>query len=597
MKKRLFLSVIALLVISICFAQQPKLQYSIDLNDRQNDTFKVTLKVDKLSDANNAYQFASTAPGTYQVMNLGRFVSKFKAFDKKGREIETKKISVNQWEISTPKKVKKISYTIAETWDTPVEENPIYKMCGTSIEDDHVLINAHCVFGYLTDMQSEPMSIDLTYPENWKIGTALNTNEVGAYYATSYDHAVDSPILLGRLTTASTNLNGSSIEIYTYSKTDLISSEQLLASMTNMLKAAGDFMVDFPVDRYAFLYHFEDESWGAWEHSYSSEYVMKEAEYTPKFGQSITDIAAHEFFHVVTPLNIHSEIIQEFNFVTPTPSEHLWLYEGTTEWASHMMQLRYGLTSIEDYFKMLGNKLSTDSYFDSNYSLSKLALNSYTKEGQKQYANIYMRGALVAGLLDIKLLELSDGKRGYREVINELSKIYGPTTPFSEKDFFNEFVSVTYPEIEEFFELYVKNANPLPMAEYYGKLGINYTPKVKTGKQVASMGMHIGVPEGKFTFMKVNKELAELGLQANDELVAINGEVLTMQNAQQVLVSLKKMEIGAEYKITAKRGEEKEFEVMAKIYSTEKIKKHVFELDTEAIDSKKALREVWTKNL
>ena len=257
MKKRTLLSVIAICVFTVGFAQQPNLRYSINLNDRGDDTFKVILEVDKLSEENNVFQFASTAPGTYQVMNLGRFVSDFKAFDKKGREVKTKNISVNQWGISAPKKVKTISYTIAETWDTPLQEFPHYKMCGTSIEDDHVLINAHCVFGYLTDMQSEPMTIDLTYPESWKVGTALNTNEGGAYYATSYDHAVDSPILLGRLTTASTDLNGSSIEIYTYSKTDLITSEQLLGSMTNMLKSAGEFVVDFPVERYAFLYHFD----------------------------------------------------------------------------------------------------------------------------------------------------------------------------------------------------------------------------------------------------------------------------------------------------------------------------------------------------
>lgn len=596
MKKYLLLGIITLVLASSSYAQEAKFRYSINLNDRESDAFKVTLDVDKLSDENNVYQFASTAPGTYQVMNLGRFVRNFKAFDKKGNEIATTNISVNQWEIEKPKKVKSISYSISETWDTPVEELPIYKMCGTSIEDDHVLINAHCVFGYLSETQSEPISINLTYPESWKVGTALSKNEDGAYYADSYDHAVDSPILLGRLTTASTDLNGSSIEIYTYSKTDLISSEQLLASMTNMLKSAGEFVVDFPVDRYTFLYHFEDESWGAWEHSYSSEYVMREEEFTQEFGQSITDIAAHEFFHVVTPLNIHSEIIQQFNFVTPTPSEHLWLYEGTTEWAAHMMQLRYGLTSIEEYFSMLGKKLTTDSYFDSDYSLSKLALTSYSKKGQQQYGNIYMRGALVAGLLDIRLLELSEGKRGYREVINELSKKYGPTTPFSEKYFFNELVAMTYPEIGEFFDNYIKNSNALPIEAYYAKLGIKYTPKVKTGKHVASLGLHIGVPEGKFVFMKVNDDLASLGLKANDELVAINDRVVTMESAQQILSELKQLQIDDEYKIKARRGEE-EFEITSKVFSKEKVNKHVFELDENASDKQKALREVWMKNL
>lgn len=596
MKKGLFTTVMVMVLAASTFAQTANLRYNIDLNDREDDTFKVTLEVDKLNEENNVYQFASTAPGTYQTMNLGRFVSDFKVFDKKGNEIETKNISINQWEISAPKKVKKITYEIAETWDTPVEEYPIYKMCGTSMEDDHVLMNAHCIFGFPSGLQDAPLSINLTYPENWEVGTALNKNESGAFYANSYDHAVDSPILLGRLTKATTDLNGSSIEIYTYSKTDLVSSEQLLSSMSNMLTAASEFMIDFPVDRYAFLYHFEDESWGAWEHSYSSEYVMKEQEYTGEFKQGVIDMAAHEFFHVVTPLNIHSELIEQFNFVTPTPSEHLWLYEGTTEWAAHMMQLRNGLISLDQYFAMLQKKLITDSYFDPEYSLSKLALTSFSKEGQQQYGNIYMRGAIVAGLLDIRLLELSEGKRGYREVIYELSKKYGPNKAFSEKDFFAEFVEFTYPEIGEFFDMYVKNANPLPIAEYYTKLGIIYTPEVKKGQLVVDLGGHLAVPDGKIRYVKIRPELEKMGLKVNDELIGINGEELSLSNANQLIGGLMQKEIDYEYEVNVRRGEE-ELTIPLKLLSKEKVSKFLFEIDKNASDKQKALREIWMKNM
>ncbi|MDH5476251.1 MAG: peptidase [Cyclobacteriaceae bacterium] len=596
MKKGLFFGAFSLLLTMAAYSQTPNLRYSINLNDRENDTFKVTLEVDKLSDENNVYQFASTAPGTYQTMNLGRFVSNFKVFDKKGREIETENISVNQWKISTPKKAKKITYVIAETWDTPVEEYPVYKMCGTSMEDDHVLMNAHCIFGFPSGMQSAPLSINLSYPENWKVGTALNKNESGDFYAKSYDHAVDSPILLGRLTKATTDLNGSSIEIYTYSKTDLVTSEQLLSSMSSMLTAASEFMIEFPVDRYAFLYHFEDESWGAWEHSYSSEYVMKEQEYSGEFKQGVIDMAAHEFFHVVTPLNIHSELIEKFNFVTPTPSEHLWLYEGTTEWAAHMMQLRNGLITLDQYLTVLQKKLITDSYFDPAYSLSKLALTSFSKEGQQQYGNIYMRGALVAGLLDIRLLELSGGKKGYREVIYELSKKYGPNNAFSEKDFFTEFVAFTYPEIGDFFDKYVKNANPLPMDEYYSKLGIEFTPEVKNGQLVADLGGHLAVPDGKIRYVKIRPELEKLGLKVNDELIGINGEELSLSNANQLIGGLMQKDIDYEYEVTIRRGEE-ELTIPLKLLSKEKVSKFVFEVDESATEEQKTFREVWMKNM
>lgn len=479
MKKRIILFVFLLTIANNILAQNI-LEYTVNLNDRADDLFKVELKVKGLKKNNAVYQFAATAPGTYQVMDMGRFVRKFEAFDAKGRKITTKQISTNQWQLSAPEKVATIRYHIAETFDTPVKENKIYEMCGSSIEEDHVLINGQAVFGYPTGMQDAPLKIKIDYPQEWIYGTALEVKE-GFFLANNYDHIVDSPILFGKLSKASTKIRNTDVELYTYSKTGKITSERLLASMTNMLVAADAFLNGLPVPRYTFLFHFENTSAGAWEHSYSSEYIIKEEEWSEAFGKKMTDIAAHEFFHIVTPLNIHSEIIEKFNFVQPVASEHLWLYEGTTEWASHKMQLTYSIKTLDDYFKELRQKVIVDErFYDKNYSLSKISLTSYTPEGQKQYSNIYMRGALVAGLLDIRLLELSKGQRGYREVINELAKEYGANKSFPEKEWFEIFTQKTYPEIADFFNRYVKNAEPLPLEEYYAKIGILYDKSKKT---------------------------------------------------------------------------------------------------------------------
>lgn len=587
-------------VVAASLAYAQDLHYTVDLNDRSEDTFKVTLMLEtKLSEENEIFQFAATAPGTYQIMDMGRFVSDFKAFDKKDREIATEQIGTNQYKISDSKKikkVKKITYNIAETWDTEVEENVIYKMCGSSIEDDNVLINGQTVFGYFSGMQAAPMTIKLQYPDEWEVGTALKLNEEGEYVAESYDHIVDSPILLGRLTKASTNLGGAAIDIYTYSKTDMIASSDLLDAMEEMLDAARAFVVNFPVDRYTFLFHFEDESWGAWEHSYSSEYIYAEQPWTPDFAASITSTAAHEFFHIITPLNIHSEIIEQFNFVEPTPSEHLWLYEGVTEWASDLMQLRYGMIDLDEMFSRLQEKLYINARYDSAYSLSKLSLTSYTEEGQKQYGNIYMRGALVAGLLDIRLLELSNGERGLREVVNQLSEKYGADQAFPEDKFFEIFVEMTYPEIADFFDKYVKNANPLPMKEYYAKLGINYTEKIVTKNLVPSLGYGLAVPNGQIVITNPTDSLATLGAVENDVLFKINGTEVSLQNARMVIGTLSQQPIGYEYSLTVKRGEE-EVEIASRIVGKQETKEHIFEIDEDASEEAVALREKWLTNL
>jgi predicted metalloprotease with PDZ domain len=454
-------------------AQQSALGYAIDLNDRTGDSFKVTAWAGGLTEANAIYQFAATAPGTYQVMDIGRFVRRFEAFDAAGRPIPVDRVSVNQWKLSDPARVRTLRYAVAETWDTPVEQHPIYLMCGTSIERDHVLINPHAVIGYPTGMQARPVRLRLKHPGSWKLGTALERDRSGAYLAKDFDQLVDSPILLGRLTEARTRVTGVPVEIYTYSRTGKISSTRLLEAMDDMLQAAGRFLGKLPVDRYTFLYHFDQKPAGAWEHSVSSEYVLQESEFTDSLGGYVKDIAAHEFFHVVTPLNIHSEIIEHFNFVTPVPSQHLWLYEGTTEWAAHAMQLRSGLTTPDEYLaKMIRKMQIARAKYDSTWSLRELALTSYSDSGQVQYGNIYMRGALTAGLLDIRLLELSGGQQGLQDLIAKLTRRFGKQRAFPESTFVDTVVAMTRPEIKDFFQRYVWGAERLPIAEYYAKLGI-----------------------------------------------------------------------------------------------------------------------------
>ena len=453
--------------------QQSALGYAIDLNDRADDSFKVTAWVGGLTDANAIYQFAATAPGTYQVMDIGRYVRRFEAFDAAGRAVPVERVSVNQWKLSDPARVRTLRYAVSETWDTPVDQHQVYLMCGTSIERDHVLINPHAVIGYPSGMQARPIRLRLAYPAGWKLGTALERDRSGAYRAEDFDQLVDSPILLGRLTEARTRVTGVPVEIYTYSHTGKIRSSQLLGAMDDMLQAAGRFLGKLPVNRYTFLYHFDERPAGAWEHSLSSEYVLQESEFTDSVGRYVKDIAAHEFFHIATPLNIHSEIIEHFNFVTPVTSQHLWLYEGTTEWAAHAIQLRAGLKTPDQYLAKVIEKMRIDrAKYDSTWSLRELALTSYSDSGQAQYGNIYMRGALTAGLLDIRLLELSGGRQGLQDLILELAHRFGKRRAFPESTFVDTLAAMTSPEIRDFFTRYVWDSQRLPIAEYYGKLGI-----------------------------------------------------------------------------------------------------------------------------
>ncbi|MBL7832560.1 MAG: peptidase [Cyclobacteriaceae bacterium] len=476
--------------------------YRIDLTDRSDDTFKVRMYVDNLTDANKVYQFPATVPGVYDIFDIGRFVVNFKAFDENQNELTVTNISTNQWELSDPLATRVIEFEVKETFDTPVEEHQLYQMGGTSMENDHVLLNAFDVLGYPTGLKERDFYLDVDYPSGWKIATSLPKTNGGLYYAEDYDKFVDSPIIVGDITVASVLIDGAKINVNTYSEGDQISAGQVLNDVEQVLEDASAFLKGLPVDHYNFIYFFHNAPGaGALEHSYSSVYVLNDRPYTPSYGSGIRDISAHEFFHIVTPLNIHSEIIEDFNFAVPTASQHLWLYEGVTEWASLMMQYRngsYTTPGILNEFRF--KKIYADSY-NQSMSLTVMSQTCYTPEGGSQFGNVYQKGALVAALLDIRLLELSNGQKGLRELILELIDTYGPNNAFSEENFFDDLVDRTYPEIADFIDLYIEGTAPLPMEEYFNKIGVDFIPETNS---LNEMGVKTSQQQLLFDKWKVN---------------------------------------------------------------------------------------------
>ena len=279
------------------------------------------------------------------------------------------------------------------------------------------------------------------------------------------------------------------MDVFTYSASGTVDSDEILQAVEPILNAARGFLGELPVDRYAFLFHFENATAGAWEHSYSSTYTFAESDFEPLLASGeIASIAAHEFLHIVTPLHIHSEIIEQFDFDEPTPSEHVWLYEGVTEWMAHASQFRGGLIDLDTYLERLSGKLHGNDHYDADFSLSDIGLQSYSEKGQQEWGNIYQRGAIVAALLDIELLRHSGGERGLREVILELSEAYGPDEAFDEASFFDEFAERTYPEVRSFFEAYVRDTQPLPLAETFAQIGVEYIPELRTGEEETVFG-------------------------------------------------------------------------------------------------------------
>ncbi|MBL7995856.1 peptidase [bacterium] len=510
------------------YPNTPKLSlhYTVDITKFDDDSFFVKLDVENFDMDTAVFQFAVTAPGTYSILDAGRFVGSFKALDTSGNPLMIVRTGVNQFLIYPARQLSRVTYRVDDTFDSPLPDNPVAPMSGTNIERTNAVVNGQMVFGFFHGRQSYPISVKFVYPEIWRAGTSLQLTN-GEYTASSFDELADSPFLFGDISRSTISMGRTNIDIYAFSENRKFNAEFVAARLHDVLGAADQFLGGLPVERYVFLFHFREYTgpvYGAWEHNYSSFYVIPEWSES-YISQTITSMSAHEFFHVVIPLNIHSELIVPFNFEKTVPSQHLWFYEGVTEWASDLMQVRYGTMSDTELMNQITEKMRRADYYDNSVSLVDMSLGSYDRY-EKLYGNIYERGALTALLLDMRLLELSEGKTGLREVISKLSQQFGPARPFPENGFFDLLVQLTYPEIEDFIHRYIKGTETLPIKEYLLKAGYDYETEARTGLYESSLGkFSFNLKNGTILVEQVDPKDSvnqRLGIQQGDIIQKLN---------------------------------------------------------------------------
>jgi predicted metalloprotease with PDZ domain len=387
-------------------------------------------------------------------------------------------------------------------------------------------------------MKNIPYELTVIHPSNMYGSTALidfdKSPKTDKFITASYNQIVDNPFLYDVPDTTVIKVGKSNVLISVYSPHKLITSNFLARKLDTLLKAQTKYLGGkLPVEKYAFIIFLDDKpglsgSEGALEHSYSSFYYFGERD-SAELSQQFVDDAAHEFFHILTPLSIHSEKIQNFNFSDPDMSEHLWLYEGSTEYHAHMVQEKYGLIFAQQLLNTF-SKMITASRTRFNDTLSFTVMSSGALGQYKnQFQNVYQKGALIAMCIDIKLLQLSNGKYGFMNLMQDLSARYGKQLGFKDEELFEEIGNLTYPEIEKFLQIYVSGNQPLPLEQIFSSIGVDFQPVVETKDSLITMG------NVAFNFNEETKRLTvadisgmnafgkALGYQKNDEIISING--------------------------------------------------------------------------
>lgn len=564
--------------------QNSTYQFSVDLTKVHDDLLTVELITPVITSDSITYSLPAIVPGTYKVYNFGRFTSEFKAFDKAGKELSTNRINTNSWTIRNARELYRISYDVEDCWDTKQKNNFVFEPAGSNIEDSNFVLNNHCFFGYFENMKRVEYHVNITHPVQMYGATGLNNvvreGNVDRYTIPNYMDLVDGPIMYCRPDTTHLNIGGSDILISVYSPRHLVSSRFVGDSLEGILHAQAEYLGGtLPISNYAFIIYLTDKrmgfnsgSYGALEHSYSSMYTL--IEQSPQLiAQTIKDVAAHEFFHIVTPLNIHSEEIGDFDYNAPKMSQHLWMYEGLTEYSAHHVQVKYGNMSMEQFFAVLSEKISRAQQFDDELSFTEMSRSCLGKT-EDQYLNVYQKGALIAMCLDLKLRHLSNGTYGTQELMRDLAKKYGKDRSFKDDTLFSDIVKLTYPEIGDFFEKHVKGGEPLPFAECLAYAGCEFVRRktITTFDPLGGYGWYVDSTNRVVLFPNEPTQFGkDMGYMKGDVLYSINGKKIKTATAKKQIADIEaKMAEGSKVKVVVLRKNSTGKEVKQELYAVMK---------------------------
>ena len=642
-KSKCFIPLIAvsIIIISGCSSSIPELNYtpaeqysldkylySVDLTRIKNDKAYVHLHCPGLNQDTVIFHFPKTIPGTYKELDYGEMIQFIEPKDSNGNLLPVEKIGKNIFQITSARDLTMIHYWIDDTWDHPKAMKRIWPMGGTNIEkDENFVINASGWFGFFDGLELVPIQVSLTQPEGMRSFTALPVESkfenTIVFNARNYHQLIDCPIMVSELDTATFMVANTKVYIETYFNSEEYGYADLIKKeIQPSMEAVATFTDSLPVDEYHFIMYIRDGrefmktlqskevgiitkaktsiknitlfGMGALEHGNSSFYVLTD------FGDSsytsmIKRVALHEFMHIFTPLNLHSEYIGEFDYVNPKMSKHLWLYEGITEYFAYLIQVQSGLITPLDFFaEQMGGKIRRASrYPETKIPFTEMSERVFEKKYDRHYYQVYQRGALIGLLLDIEIIRLTNGKKTLKDIVLELASKYGPNQSFDEETFFDEFTSLVHPELRQWFADYVEGTVPLDIEGGLSQIGVEYSKKGK--HQVPKRILKdYGSKEHRLSFGKY-KKVKKVGKK--DPIGFKVGDKIDTDKIREIFYDNNgfPMQEGTDVKITVKR-DDKIIELPYTLELKERKYKHRLQIIKELSETQNKYYLVWLGN-
>jgi predicted metalloprotease with PDZ domain len=418
-------------------------------------------------------------PGFYRVEHYAGKVQGLSARTPDGQALRVEQPRKNRWSIPTQGakkvlvsyKLKCESRSVTTNW----------------VGDDLAVLNGGATFLTLVETGTRPHEIQLELAARWKksmtgLGAAPG-GKANHYRAADFDTLVDSPIVLGKLEVHEFDVAGSKHLVVNAGDFAGWDSKRATADLKKLVEEHRRMWGFLPFKRYLFLCVFRPGG-GGLEHRNSTLLTSNARSMrTPASYRSWLNFVGHEYFHAFNAKRLRPIELGPFDYEKQPRTAGLWVAEGFTCYYDALLTTRAGLATPLDFLARLSGNIDRLQKTPGRLvqTLEQASLDVWTSSfsgigGGSKTVSYYVKGPIVAFLLDARVQQATNGARTLDDVMRLAYRRYSGTKGFTPEQFRKTTEEVAGVDLQAWFKKTVGSTEELDYGQALDWFGLRLVP-------------------------------------------------------------------------------------------------------------------------
>ena len=464
-------------------------------------------------------------PGSYLVREFVRGVQDLRITRANGAAVPTTKTSKNEWRVDL---------------DAPAECVLSYSVYGRElsvrtahVDSTHAFFNGANAFMRFERLSSLPHAVEIEVPSCWTAFVSLPEQD-GAFVARDFVHLADTVFEVGPHEWHAFEIDGVPHRFVFWGDAALPIDLPKLESDTIALVRQNMATLDAPLpyERYDFIFHITPSGRGGLEHRDSTTLAVSWDSFETKDGYlDMLTLIAHEHLHAWNGRRMTPASLAEPDFNVENYVDELWVVEGFTSYYDELNTLLAGRMTLDAWLSRQAKSLTAlqKTFGRTRQALTESSFDAWIRlyrpyeHTRNQTVSYYLKGALVALAIDLRLRASTGGAHGLSDVVRTLwqrwtERQLGYTT----HEVLALISELGGSEVGTDARAWVTTTTPPPFEELFASHGLLLDVSSETN---SDFGFEFQVESGSAVISSVNEARADAigALSPGDEIIALDG--------------------------------------------------------------------------